>query len=173
MTIDDLKLNCAGLAPKALCGGDVDELFEFMTRCTAFFEMVEGRKPGRGDAALLLVERPDAVAPEHKLLVGLRTPQGLAGVLDLLLGYPDDKTWYIGLLILDPNKRGAGLGAAVYSATQQWAAQRGARRIQLIVQEQNPSALKFWQAMGFREIGRAVQQAGAQLNHVVGMAHDF
>lgn len=168
-----LDLTAAGLTPQALGRQNVDELFAFMQRCSAFFELVDGRAPTSEDAALLIEERPETLDLDRKLLLGLRQRGRLVGVLELLLGYPDDETWYLGLLVFDPALRGAGLGAAVYAAIRQWAVASGARAMRLVVQEQNPSARRFWQAMGFREIGRTTQQTDAHLNQVVRMAHAF
>lgn len=163
----------AGLAPQALSDPDVDELFAFMTRCSAFFELVTGHPPEREDAAQLIHDRPDTLPPERKLVIGLRRNGRVVGVLELLQGYPDPRIWNLGLLLLEPSVRGAGLGSAVYAATRRWAAAHEARRIQLVVQEQNPPALAFWRKMGFREIGRAMQPLRTGSNCVLRMAHQF
>jgi ribosomal protein S18 acetylase RimI-like enzyme len=168
-----LDVSSAGLAAQTLGDCDVDDLLEFMHRCSVFFELVTGHAPRRDDAAQLIVDRPETVPRDRKLLIGLRRDGELAGVLELLQGYPDPQTWYLGLLLLSPDLRRAGLGSAVYDATRRWAAEHHARRIQLVVQEQNPSAHAFWRAMGFREIGRAVQQLAVGSNQVLRMAHDF
>ena len=168
-----LDVSSAGLTSQALSEAEVEELLAFMSRCSGFFELVKGHPPARDDAAQLITDRPDTLAPERKRLIGLRRDGLLAGVLELLQGYPDPQTWYLGLLLFDPDIRGAGLGSAVYAATRRWAIAHGARRIQLVVQEQNAPALAFWRARGFREIGRAVQQLKTGSNQVLRMAHDL
>ncbi|MFC3077230.1 GNAT family N-acetyltransferase [Phenylobacterium terrae] len=171
--VGGLDVTAASLASQQLGDPDIDELLAFMSTCSGFFELVKGYPPEREDAAQLIQDRPEGLSAARKLLIGLRRDGGLVGVLEVLQGYPDPKTWYLGLLLLDPKLRGGGLGAAVYAAMRRWAAAHGARRIQLVVQEQNPSALAFWRAMGFREIGRAEQTLRTGSNRVLRMAHDF
>ncbi len=168
-----LELTSAGIAAAILEHADTDELLEFTNRCSAFFELVKGRAPSRDDTAHMIDERPNTVPRECKLLIGLRRNQKLLGVLDLLHGYPDSNTWFLGLLVLDPNVRREGIGSTVYAAIRRWATGYGARRIQLIVQEQNPSAFAFWRAMGFSESEKVIQQLVTGSNQVSLMSDDF
>jgi GNAT superfamily N-acetyltransferase len=74
---------------------------------------------------------------------------GLAGVLHAFRGYRVPGEWYLGLLLLDPRARGAGLGEAFYFGFEAWAAGLGAGKIQLAVLECNERAARFWERVGF------------------------
>jgi GNAT superfamily N-acetyltransferase len=53
-------------------------------------------------------------------------------------------------LILEERVRGAGLGRALVSAIERWAGERGATRVQLLVDEQNQPALGFYRRLGWQ-----------------------
>ena len=55
----------------------------------------------------------------------------------------------MGLLLLAPEVRNAGLGRALWAALEAWVRARQARVLRLAVQGQNPGARRFWNARGF------------------------
>ncbi|WP_052352009.1 GNAT family N-acetyltransferase [Deinococcus pimensis] len=83
------------------------------------------------------------------MLLGLSDSE-LRGVLDVLVGYPDDRTFYLGLLLLSPEARGHATGRAVYAAFERWAVSLGAERVELGVVRENVRALAFWERQGFQ-----------------------
>lgn len=52
------------------------------------------------------------------------------------------------------DRRGRGLGSALYSALSVWAAARGARELELHVAEDDPESLAWTERRGFAEVGR-------------------
>ena len=79
----------------------------------------------------------------------------LVGLLDLLLRYPDEETVYVGLLQIDHDRQGQGIGAAACRALDREVAARWpwARRLRLSVVRTNDQVLGFWRRMGFTETG--------------------
>ena len=65
-----------------------------------------------------------------------------------------------------PEARAQGLGAAIVAALRDWIVAQGGWTIRLIVQEQNPAALRFWSRQGFVEVGAAVQELEDRTNQV-------
>lgn len=134
---------------------DAPALQDLWERCTDYHQLQEGT-PTRPTAA---VDEIAALPPEKdradKFLFGIHAADGtLAGMLDLIRDYPGPGEWWVGLLMLDPAARRAGIGADVYRAAEAWAAARGARMVQLAVLEQNAGAARFWERMGFEETRR-------------------
>ena len=60
-----------------------------------------------------LTALPPGRSREHKLFLGLWQRERLQAVLDLVEGYPEEGTLYIGLLELDSACHGQGLGTAL------------------------------------------------------------
>lgn len=167
-------LRVPGLRIRRLGAADAGRIDALNAACADFVRLVEGRDPRPGEGAELLAARPPGVGAAAKRVYGLWTssaPQGgeLAGVLDLVDGYPDAGTWFIGLLMFAPAQRGRGDGLRLVEALERWCAARSARRLQLIVQVQNQAGLAFWRRAGFAEVGRAVQRVETGENAVIRM----
>src|SRR5262249_18419633 len=95
----------------------IDLLQDLYARCSDFIRLVTGHAPRPTDARDLLRDLPPGKSSEDKYVLGFTQNSGLlVGVLDVVQGYPDPVTWYIGLLMLDPQERGQGLGEKIYKA---------------------------------------------------------
>ena len=53
-------------------------------------------------------------------------------------------------MVVDPARRGQGVGRALLNAIEAWAGDRGATRMQLLADRENAPALAFYQRMGWR-----------------------
>ena len=62
-----------------------------------------------------------------------------------------------------------GLGNRFVDALEGWVQGQGATGLRLIVQEQNPGALRFWQRRGYAIQGTAQQRAHGRENTVMRM----
>ncbi|KRM55379.1 GNAT family N-acetyltransferase [Lacticaseibacillus sharpeae] len=68
-------------------------------------------------------------------------------VLDLIEGYPEQATLYIGLL--EVREHGQGHGRGIITQLEQQLGTHGYQRIELAVVHANKDAGKFWTALGF------------------------
>ncbi|BCM89734.1 hypothetical protein IAD21_01581 [Abditibacteriota bacterium] len=101
-----------------------------------------------------------------KFLFGLFDEQGtIIGLIESIRYYPDDITWWLGLMLLAPQHRRKGLGTEFYKAFENWAANEGAHHIQLAALEENESGQRFWQSLGFREIRRTEPKPYGNKHH--------
>ncbi|MGI6254365.1 MAG: GNAT family N-acetyltransferase [Acutalibacter sp.] len=107
-----------------------------------------------------LTALPPGRGREHKLFLGLWQQGHLQAVLDLVEGYPDEETLYIGLLELDTSCQGQGLGTALVKALAQESFQAGFSLLRLACLEANTPGLGFWQSMGFTQEGTALWSSG-------------
>ena len=73
----------------------------------------------------------------------------MVAVLETYRHYPEEATWWIGLLMLAPRVRGQGLGQKIVEGFVEHAAKEGAQSIMLGVVEENLAAYRFWQKVGF------------------------
>jgi ribosomal protein S18 acetylase RimI-like enzyme len=150
----------SALSFRPLTLADHQRLEHLCIACTDFFECIEGQPGGRETAAELLGPLAPDVSSGEKSLVGVEIGGELVGVVELLAGYPGPTEWYIGLLLLRPDRRGAGAGTAVWEHLRQRMTQGGATTVRLIVQQQNPRARRFWERQGFAVERELVAKAG-------------
>jgi len=150
------------------------ELQAFHEECRDYLELVTGEPPGPDEAERLLRDRPRGKGPEDKFVIGLfDAPGHLVGVLDVIRDYPQPGDWYLGLLLFGPSSRGRGLGERVYRRLEEWVRAEGGKAIHLIVQEQNPGALRFWQRMGFEVRGMGKQKLKKRENVFIRMTREL
>jgi ribosomal protein S18 acetylase RimI-like enzyme len=151
-----------------------DELQAFYEGCADYVELITGQPPGPDEAANLLASLPRGKTHEDKFVVGLfDAPGHMIGVLDVLRDYPRPADWFLGLLMFRTGWRGRGLGERVYRRLEEWVRASGGKAIHLVVQEQNPDALRFWQRMGFVVKGMGKQQLPARENVYLRMTREL
>lgn len=107
---------------------------------------VEGAPLRPNEAAVALDDRPPSVPLErkHAFLVDD------VALLDMLEGYPDEHTWFLGLIFLAPAVRGRGLGTRLLHAVRDHARDHGARALRLAVATQHPDARRLYERLGYR-----------------------
>jgi ribosomal protein S18 acetylase RimI-like enzyme len=132
-----------------LRAADQPRLAELCRECTDFFELVERQPGGAATAAEILDPLPTHIATGTKRVIGVERGRRLVGVVEVLEGFPGPNEWQIGLLLMSPHVRGAGLGTETWLGVRSWVSQQGGKLVRLVVQKQNPAARGFWEKHGF------------------------
>jgi GNAT superfamily N-acetyltransferase len=135
---------------------DVEALQELIESDPGYTERVTGYPPGASDAQSLLMGRPEGLAEEAKVVLGAFQDERLVAVVDLLRGYPNDHTAFIGLLEVHWKYQGAGLGTATYRLTEQYVetSWKEIRTLRLAIVDTNAHvATGFWLRQGFEPTG--------------------
>jgi len=148
-----------GYTVQLLTIGEIEAVQSLFEQCLDFMLLVDGHA-----ADLQSIEEdfrfiPPGKAPEDKCVYGIYDQQNaLVGLLDTLRGYPEEGTWWIGLLLLAPQVRSQGLGKKVVEAYAEYAQASGAQALMLGVVEDNERAYKFWSRMGFEFVRQTEPQ---------------
>jgi GNAT superfamily N-acetyltransferase len=128
--------------------GDLDDLVRLLG---ALFALEADFTPDparqrRGLAAMLAdpARRAVLVAERDGALVGMVTGQVVVSTAE---GGP---SVLVEDLVVEEAARGAGLGRALVAAIEGWARERGATRVQLLVDEENLPALGFYRRLGWQ-----------------------
>jgi GNAT superfamily N-acetyltransferase len=135
----------------------VPEVRALFARCVDFFVLVDGKPPTESAADELLTERPPDFPLDDKYALGVFAQDGLVGMFDILVGYPEADIAFIGLFLIDPTRRSQGLGAEAYGRVEAWLANMGMRQIQLGVGVNNQKGRRFWEQRGFEYLRDAVR----------------
>ena len=152
---------------------DAPALQRLCERCSDYYEL-EGRVPTPpGTAEDVLTSLPPGKADDDKHVIGVVAPDGeLVGVLDLIRDYPGEHEWWLGLFLLDPQARAAGLGSRVLQEVERVVAAAGGTVLHLGVLEQNVPAERFWRRHGFTEVRRQPYTAASgHVSRVIVMCH--
>ncbi|TCN39308.1 acetyltransferase (GNAT) family protein [Kribbella orskensis] len=134
---------------------EVAELQELIESDPGYTERITGYPPGPADAQSLLMMRPEGLPEDAKVVLGAWEGDQLVAVIDLLNGYPDDRTAYIGLLEVHKNHQGRGVGAAAYRLLEEYLGSDWWRLRLAVVDTNAEQAAGFWSRQGFEPTGEA------------------
>jgi ribosomal protein S18 acetylase RimI-like enzyme len=132
---------------------DIPALQLLFNKCSDYTFIVEGESTSPTAAQETFQFVPPGRSPSDKFIFGLIDQHNkIVGLLEGMSHYPDDTTWWIGLLMLSPEVRGRGVGRKLLDGFSRYVQSRGGTIIMLGVVEANQRAYRFWQQMGFKLI---------------------
>lgn len=133
---------------------EMADLQQVFVDCADYTEKVTGLPPGPADAQSQFSQLPPDKDYDDKLVYGIYEQDRMVGCIDLIRGYPDDTTAYLGLLLLTPPSRGRGIGAQAYALVESIVFGWGTcQKILLAVVRTVEEVIPFWRRMGFHETG--------------------
>jgi GNAT superfamily N-acetyltransferase len=131
---------------------DVASLQELLESQPEYVEQVTGYPPGPSDALSALMSVPPDLDPAQKRAFGLWKGSALVGFADVLIGYPDPRTAYLGLLIVHGRHQRQGIGRRLHRALDALlGAEPGIERLRVgVISTTAKGSEPFWTAMGYR-----------------------
>ncbi len=147
-----LALDIPGVACARLTDADEPVVQDLLERSADAVVQMHHRPPRSDDARSLFQALAPGCTLDDKGIVGFFDGAMLIGVLEVVRGYPEPRTWYVGLLLLDPAARGRGLGERIMRALDAAVLAAGGNRLELLVQDTNPGGLRFWTRLGFTPV---------------------
>jgi GNAT superfamily N-acetyltransferase len=127
-----------------------EPLQRLFDQCADYAMIVEGEGVSPTAAQEIFQSVPAGRSLGDKFLYGLLDRTGdIVGVLEGMRHYPDETTWWIGLLLLAPEVRGHGLGQKLIQGFLDYVRSEQGASIMLGVVEENQAACRFWQQLGF------------------------
>ncbi len=157
-----------GYSIHCLTPEDAPALQRLFEKCQDYMLLVDGHPAGPDAAAGEFEDRPPGKSVEDKFLFGIMDARNeMIGELDVLRAYPDESTWWIGLLLLDPNVRSQGIGERALEGVAAYAKTNGGRAIMLGVVAENERADRFWCRSGFERVQDREPQQFGEKTHIV------
>lgn len=96
---------------------------------------------------------PPGTDRADKYYIGFFHENDLVAVMDLIDGYPDPETAYIGFFMVNRKFQGRNTGTQIIRETEEYLANAGKRKIRLAIDKGNPQSTHFWKKNGFSVIG--------------------
>ena len=98
---------------------------------------------------------PPDTPMSDKYYVGFYEDEALVAVMDLIDGYPDADTAYIGFFMMDQAYQGNKTGTAIVSEVIEYLRSIGKKAVRLAIDKGNPQSAHFWKKNGFEIISEA------------------
>ncbi|NMG09834.1 GNAT family N-acetyltransferase [Brasilonema sp. UFV-L1] len=140
----------AGYSARRLEPNDEEVLQQLYEQCTDFANLTEGHPPSPSAAHEEFLAVPEGKTLQDKFMFGFFDVHNvLVGLIEAIRHYPDDRSWWVGLMMLAPQERGKGLGSKFYKAFERWVSAQKAQQVMLAVIEENEQGFLFWKKIGF------------------------
>ena len=147
---------------RCLTDADVPMLYAWMLRNDQYFKYCGGSTTPehvRQDLTLC----PPGTTPAQKHYVGFFDADTLVAVMDLIDGYPDADTAFIGFFMMNKNLQGQGTGTAIVRDVLAALHALGYTAVRLGIDKENPQSNHFWRKNGFTVLREAAQERGIVL----------
>lgn len=131
--------------------GDVDDIFELSSKNILYYQYCPPfiTKEGIAEDMNAL---PKGKTLKDKFYLGYYKNNVLVAILDLIAGYPNLKTAYIGLFMTDVRVQGKGIGTEIVEELCNYLKNEGFQRVELAWVKGNPQSEKFWTKNKFKAI---------------------
>ncbi len=151
--IDIAKLS-RRYAVRRMGADDADAILAFCLENDQFYRYC-GEGPTKERVLEDLSLTPPGVDLSDKHYVAFFDGEMLAAILDLIDGYPDEATAYIGFFMMNKALQGRGIGTGIIGEVCAHLKETGKTAVRLAVAEDNPQARHFWRKNGFRVLRKA------------------
>ena len=133
---------------RRLGDADADEILALCRENTQFYAYCQAqptKEQVQSDLRLL----PPGVARADKYYLGFYQGNTLIAVMDLVDGYPEKGTAFIGFFMMKKALQGQGLGSSIIEETAAYLKATGKTAIRLAIDKDNPQSNHFWKKNGF------------------------
>ena len=137
---------------------DADAILDIYRKNPLYFRHCEA-EPTREQVLRDLNEAPPGIETRQKRFVGFFEGDSLVALLDLVEGYPEPATCYIGLFMVGADFQGKGVGRRIIGDACDWLRRCGFTHARLAIARDNPQANHFWTICGFA-VTDAVERNG-------------
>lgn len=141
---------------------DADDILAFCLQNTQYYHYC-GKKPSKDLILNDLHITPPGTSAEAKFYVGFYDGDTLTAVMDLIEGYPDAKSAFIGFFMMNRQLQGQQIGTGIIQEVCRAVKAAGMKSILLGIDKGNPQSTHFWKKNGFRVIREVAQQDGTIL----------
>jgi len=149
---------------------DENLIQELCERCPDYFMIIEGKMPEKSAGHEILFDLPPGKKLSDKFVFGVFNISNiLVAVIDLVRDYKVAEEWILGLLLIDPNERGNGLGRHIHEYIKDFIRKHNGNRLRIGVAEENTLAMKFWTKAGYAVTDTVKATYGIKEHNVIVM----
>lgn len=141
---------------------DVETIYNLCQGNKLFYRYCQA-EPSREQILSDLYIRPEGLRKDNKYYLGFFKDEVLIAVLDILDGYPDEETCFIGFFMVNILFQGHGIGSEIIESVLEHIKKVGKGKVHLGIDKGNPQSKAFWQKNGFKVIKEVERPGGTIL----------
>jgi RimJ/RimL family protein N-acetyltransferase len=140
---------------------------ELCVKCSDYYILHQGILPSKEELDEIFNTLPPNKNYQDKFVLGIyKFDNKLVGIVDIVRNFTIVGEWMLGLMLIEPQERGNGLGKIVHEALVEWAINLGAKSFRIGVIKENNRGINFWSALGYKKI-KEVTMDFAEKKHIV------
>lgn len=144
---------------RKLTESDVEVIFNLCQENTLYYQYCKA-KPTKEQILNDLHITPPGIGEDRKYYAGFFRNHELLAVMDLIDGYPEKDTAFIGFFMVRTSVQKRGIGSRIISETADYLKKAGKTTIQLGIDKGNPQSAAFWKKNGFHIIKEVIRDSG-------------
>ena len=133
---------------RALMECDAEIILALCQNNPLFYEYTEA-EPTKEQILDDLKATPPGKGLSDKYFFGFFEGEELVAVMDLVDGYPDQGTAYIGFFMMNLHYQGKRVGTAIIHEVTEYLRSIGKTAVRLAIDKGNPQSTQFWKKNGF------------------------
>ncbi len=141
---------------------DADAILEFCFQNDPYYRYC-GNQPSRELILHDLHITPPNTSADAKYYVGFYDGDILVAVMDLIDGYPDSDTAFIGFFMMNRHLQGRQIGTRIVQEVCIYLKETGLKSVLLGIDKENPQSNHFWAKNGFSVVREVEQEEGTIL----------
>lgn len=136
-------------------------------KCSDYYILHDGILPSTEEPKEIFTAIPPNKSCDDKFVLGIfNYSNELIGIIDIVKDFPVIGECMLGLMLINPEERGKGLGKIVHKALVQWTINLGLKSLRIGVIEDNHKGIKFWSDLGYKKI-KEVTMDFSKKTHIV------
>lgn len=141
---------------------DIPMIYEVCLKNQQYYEYC-GKQPTVERIESDLRIAPPGIDISDKYYIGFFEDDTLVAVMDLIDGYPDEESAFIGFFMMNMDFQGKGIGSLIVSEAFAYLKNKGFAVVGLGIDKDNPQSNHFWKKNGFSVIKECPQEEGVIL----------
>ena len=149
----DVATLSSAFAVRPIGSEEIPDVFALARSNRVYYRYLHER-PTRSSLTALITRLPVGAEPQGKHFVGFYDEDGyLVAVMDLVCGWPDERTAFVGWFMVAADMQRQGIGSQLVADLRAALEATGYQRIALQVPEIDHEGIAFWEAQGFALTG--------------------
>ena len=171
MILDRLRMKMPQYRIEIISEKNIDDVLALFQSNVYFYSKTQEHSVTRKECISDITDLPPGMDITSKTYIALYQEAKCIAIIDLIEGYPNDKTIFLGLFILDASVHGHGNGKSILKDIMEVSKEMGFEKMELACHETNEKGFKFWSKMRFHEVRRTVRETDGKKYIIISMQH--
>lgn len=136
---------------------DITDVYR-LCRSNRRYYYIMHETPTKENLTAVISEIPGDKGKENKFFVGFYDEDDLVAVMDLITGYPEKDSAFIGWFMVNGEKQRMGIGSQIFADVRASLAAQGYGTLSLYCVKENAEAITFWEGQGFLPTGEETKR---------------